>query len=230
MNQPLIEARNLWKIYEETGERLEILRGVDFSVYSGETVAIMGASGAGKSTFLNLLGALDRPSKGELIFRGKNVAAFSDRERDEYRGQNLGFIFQFHHLLPEFTALENVMIPGRILGRSDAECRDEARELLIAVGLSNRPNHLPQELSGGERQRIAVARALMNRPALVLADEPSGNLDESNSERLHQLFLELNQKFQQTFLIVTHDRHLASLAGRRVYMHGGQIVPDQVES
>ena len=221
---PLLQTRNLWKVYEETGERLEILRGVDFTLEAGETVAIMGASGAGKSTLLNLLGALDRPSQGEIFFQGKDIAAFRDRERDLYRRASLGFIFQFHHLLPEFTALENVMIPGRILGRPEDECRTEAKQLLEAVGLSGRPNHLPAELSGGERQRVAVARALMNKPALVLADEPSGNLDEGNSERLHQLFLELNRTLGQTFLIVTHDRHLASLAGRRVMMHGGKIV------
>jgi len=224
MLQPLLQTRNLWKVYEETGERLEILRGVDFTLQEGESVAIMGASGAGKSTLLNLLGGLDKPTQGEIIFRGENIAAYKDAQRDAYRRSHLGFIFQFHHLLPEFTALENVMIPGRILGRDESECKREAMKLLDAVGLSARPNHLPNELSGGERQRVAVARALMNRPALVLADEPSGNLDEHNSERLHKLFFELNREFRQTFLIVTHDRHLAGLAGRRVQMHGGLIV------
>jgi len=226
MNELLLETRNLWKVYEETGERLEILRGVNFSLRAGETVAIMGSSGAGKSTLLNLLGALDRPTQGEVLFFGKDIAKYSDRERDQYRRDNLGFIFQFHHLLPEFTAIENVMMPGRIAGKGEEECRKDAALLLEAVGLSERPNHLPAELSGGERQRVAVARALMNKPALVLADEPSGNLDEANSERLHTLFLDLNREFKQTFLIVTHDRHLASLAGRRVQMHGGIILED----
>ena len=224
MLQPLLETRNLWKVYEETGERLEILRGVDFTLHEGESVAIRGASGAVKSTLLNLLGGLDRPTQGDILFRGDNIANYRDTQRDAYRRSHLGFIFQFHHLMPEFTALENVMIPGRIVGREESECKREALRLLDAVGLSARPKHLPAELSGGERQRVAVARALMNRPALVLADEPSGNLDEHNSERLHKLFFDLNREFRQTFLIVTHDRHLAGLAGRRVQMHGGLIV------
>lgn len=223
-NVPLLQTQNLWKVYEETGERLEILRGIDFTLHAGESVAIMGASGAGKSTLLNLLGGLDKPTQGKILFRGRDIGTFGDAERDSYRRANLGFIFQFHHLLPEFTALENVMIPGRIFGRDGKECRQEALRLLEAVGLSGRPNHLPAELSGGERQRVAVARALMNRPALILADEPSGNLDEHNSERLHKLFFELNREMGQAFLIVTHDRHLASLAGSRVLMHLGQIV------
>jgi len=223
MTQHLLETRKLWKVFEETGERLEILRGVDFHLVEGESVAVMGASGAGKSTLLNLLGALDKPSQGEILFRGQDIAKYSDRERDLYRSRHIGFIFQFHHLLPEFTALENVMIPGRIIGTEETKSRQEALAYLDAVGVSNRANHLPAELSGGERQRVAVARALMNRPALVLADEPSGNLDEGNSERLHKLFFDLNREFQQTFLIVTHDRHLASLAGRTVHMQGGQI-------
>ena len=223
-SEVLLQTRDLWKVYEETGERLEILKGVEFTLHAGESVAIMGASGAGKSTLLNLLGGLDKPTQGQILFQGRDIALFSDRDRDHYRRANLGFIFQFHHLLPEFTALENVMVPARILGRNLDECHKEALHLLDAVGLSNRPNHLPAELSGGERQRVAVARALMNKPALVLADEPSGNLDEGNSERLHKLFFELNRELGQTFLIVTHDRHLASLAGRRVQMHLGQIL------
>lgn len=223
-NIPLLQTQNLWKVYEETGERLEILRGAEFSLQAGESVAIMGASGAGKSTLLNLLGGLDKPTQGQILFRGRDIASFGDVERDNYRRANIGFIFQFHHLLPEFTALENVMIPGRILGRDIQECSKEALRLLEAVGLGARPNHLPAELSGGERQRVAVARALMNKPALVLADEPSGNLDEVNAERLHKLFFELNRELGQTFVIVTHDRHLASLAGRRVQMHLGQIL------
>lgn len=224
MSDILLEAHNLWKVYEETGERLEILRGVDFALHAGESVAIMGASGAGKSTLLNLLGALDRPTQGQILFHGEDIATFSEKRRNEYRRAHLGFIFQFHHLLPEFTALENVIMPGRILGRSPEDCKKEALQLLDAVGLGARPNHLPAELSGGERQRVAVARALMNKPAIVLADEPSGNLDEGNSEKLHKLFFDLNREFGQTFLIVTHDRHLASLAGRRVQMHGGVIL------
>ena len=222
-NIPLLQTQNLWKIYEETGDRLEILRGIDFSLSEGETVAIMGASGAGKSTLLNLLGALDQSTSGQILFRGQDIAAYKEKERDRYRSENLGFIFQFHHLLPEFTAIENVMVPGRILGKTAEECREDAENLLAAVGLEQRAKHLPAELSGGERQRVAVARALMNKPALVLADEPSGNLDEQNSDRLNKLFLDLNQSLGQTFLIVTHDRRLASLASRCVQMHSGQI-------
>jgi len=220
---PLLLSTDLWKVYEETGERLEILRGVDFAIYPGETVAITGASGAGKSTFLNLLGALDRPTQGTIHFKGQDISRFGERERDLYRANHLGFVFQFHHLLPEFTALENVMLPARIQGQSEAQCKKMAQELLDTVGLAQRLKHLPAELSGGERQRVAVARALMKRPDLVLADEPSGNLDEHNSEKLHQLFRELNQRYGQTFLIVTHDRHLASLASRRVHMSGGRM-------
>lgn len=224
---PLLETRQLWKVYEETGERLEVLRGVDFVLQPAETVAIMGASGAGKSTFLNLLGALDRPTEGDILFQGQNIAQFSEQERDRYRAQYLGFVFQFHHLMPEFTAWENVMLPARIQGQSVQGCKARALELLEAVGMADRRNHLPAELSGGECQRAAVARALMANPAMVLADEPSGNLDEANSERLHELFLQLNQDLGQAFLIVTHDRHLASLATRQVVMSKGTIHSDR---
>lgn len=219
----LLETKGLTKAYDETGERLEILRGVDFSMREGEIVALTGVSGAGKSTFLNLLGALDRPSSGHILFKGKNIAEYSEKEKDQYRRRHLGFIFQFHHLLPEFDALQNVQMPALILGRSAAECRDEAMHLIELVGLADRCRHLPSELSGGERQRVAVARALMNKPDLVLADEPSGNLDDRNSDRLHSLFIELNQRFGQAFLIVTHDQRLAALAMRTVHMSQGRM-------
>jgi lipoprotein-releasing system ATP-binding protein len=219
----LIETRDLWKVYNETGATLEILRGVNFKLYAGETVAITGSSGAGKSTFLNLLGALDKPSAGEVLFRGADIVKYSEDERDKYRSLHLGFIFQFHHLLPEFNALENVMLPARIQGQTVAQSRDAAAELLHTVGLSERFNHLPQELSGGERQRVAVARALMGNPDIVLADEPSGNLDEFNAENLHQLFFKLNQQLGQTFLIVTHDKGLANLAHRQVQIKNGLV-------
>jgi len=222
----LLQTLDLKKSYHETGETLEILRGVDFTLREGESVAIMGSSGAGKSTLLNLLGGLDQPTSGSILFRGENISQYRDGQRDAYRQRHLGFIFQFHHLLPEFTALENVMIPGRIMGRSEEECRAEAMELLKAVGLESRPRHLPSELSGGERQRVAVARALMNKPSLVLADEPSGNLDEANAARLHDLFFDISAQFHQAILVVTHDRKLASLASRQVYMSGGRIVEE----
>lgn len=221
--QCLLETRDLRRVFSETGEKLEILKGVNFSMNEGELVALTGSSGSGKSTFLNLVGMLDTPSSGEILFKGRPLSKFSSQEKDMYHRVQVGFVFQFHHLLSEFTALENVCVPGRILGASDKECRERAEMLLETVGLKDRLKHLPRELSGGERQRIAVARALMNKPDLVLADEPSGNLDEENSARLNELFGELNDKFNQAFLIVTHDEKLASFAKRRVIMHGGVI-------
>lgn len=221
--QCLLETRDLRRVFSETGEKLEILKGVNFSMNAGELVALTGSSGSGKSTFLNLVGMLDTPSSGEILFKGRPLSKFSSQEKDMYHRVQVGFVFQFHHLLSEFTALENVCVPGRILGASDKECRERAEMLLETVGLKDRLKHLPRELSGGERQRIAVARALMNKPDLVLADEPSGNLDEENSARLNELFGKLNEKFNQAFLIVTHDEKLASFAKRRVIMHGGVI-------
>ncbi|MDD5943108.1 ABC transporter ATP-binding protein [Fibrobacter sp.] len=219
----LLQTINLRRVFSETGEKLEILKGVNFSMDEGELVALTGSSGSGKSTFLNLVGMLDTPTSGEILFKGKALSKFNDAERDHYHRVQVGFVFQFHHLLSEFTAIENVCVPGRILGTSDAECRDRAAMLLETVGLKDRMKHLPRELSGGERQRVAIARALMNHPDLVLADEPSGNLDEANSAMLNELIGELNEKFNQAFLIVTHDEKLASFAKRRVVMHGGVI-------
>jgi len=217
----LLEARHVKRTFDETGETLEVLKGVDFTMQAGEMVALTGVSGAGKSTFLNIIGALDRPTSGEILFRGENLAQKSEKELDRYRSRHVGFVFQFHHLLPEFSALENVMLPARIAGLDNPKAR--AEELLAEVGLENRLTHLPRELSGGERQRAAVARALVNRPDLVLADEPSGNLDESNSRALHELFRKLNEKWGQAFLIVTHDSHLASQADRQVGMSNGLV-------
>ena len=219
----LLQTIDLRREFSETGEKLEILKGVNFSMEEGELVALTGSSGSGKSTFLNLVGMLDTPTSGEILFKGKALSEFNDAERDRYHRVQVGFVFQFHHLLSEFTAIENVCVPGRILGTSDAECRDRAAMLLETVGLKDRLKHLPRELSGGERQRVAIARALMNHPDLVLADEPSGNLDEANSAMLNELIGELNEKFNQAFLIVTHDEKLASFAKRRVVMHGGVI-------
>lgn len=220
---PLLKTENLRRVFSETGEKLEILKGVNFEMNAGELVALTGSSGSGKSTFLNLVGMLDTPTSGEIFFKGKALSKFSDEEKDMYHRVQVGFVFQFHHLLSEFTAIENVCVPGRILGTSHKECKDRAAMLLETVGLKDRMKHLPRELSGGERQRVAIARALMNHPDLVLADEPSGNLDEANSAMLNELIGELNEKFNQAFLIVTHDEKLASFAKRRVVMHGGVI-------
>ena len=219
----LLKTENLRRVFSETGENLEILKGVNFSMEEGELVALTGSSGSGKSTFLNLVGMLDTPTSGEILFKGKPLSKFNSEERDNYHRVQVGFVFQFHHLLSEFTAIENVCVPGRVLGTSEKECRERAAMLLETVGLKDRFKHLPRELSGGERQRVAIARALMNHPDLVLADEPSGNLDEANSAMLNELIGELNEKFNQAFLIVTHDEKLASFAKRRVVMHGGVI-------
>ena len=219
----LLQTVNLRRVFSETGEDLEILKGVNFEMEAGELVALTGSSGSGKSTFLNLVGMLDTPTSGEILFKGKPLSKFNSQERDMYHRVQVGFVFQFHHLLSEFTAIENVCVPGRILGTSEKECRERAAMLLETVGLKDRLKHLPRELSGGERQRVAIARALMNHPDLVLADEPSGNLDEANSAMLNELIGELNEKFNQAFLIVTHDEKLASFAKRRVVMHGGII-------
>ena len=223
MPQCLLETRDLRRVFSETGEKLEILKGVNFSMNAGEFVALTGSSGSGKSTFLNLVGMLDTPTSGEILFKGKTLSKFNSQERDMYHRVQVGFVFQFHHLLSEFSALENVCVPGRILGTPEKACRERAEMLLETVGLKDRLRHLPRELSGGERQRIAIARALMNEPDLILADEPSGNLDEANSARLNELFGELNAKFNQAFLIVTHDETLAKFAKRRVIMHNGLI-------
>ncbi len=224
MSHILLETRALTKVYDETGERLEILKGVDFAIQSGEIVVLTGSSGSGKSTFLNLIGALDKPTSGAILFKGENLASLKSQARDRFHRHHIGFVFQFHHLLAEFTALENVMLPARITGANVQDCRERAENLLETVGLGGRLRHLPRELSGGERQRVAVARALMNNPDLVLADEPSGNLDEGNAEKLNELFAKLNAELGQTFLIVTHDARMASLATRRVHMHGGLVV------
>lgn len=219
----LLQTVDLRRVFSETGEDLEILKGVNFEMEAGELVALTGSSGSGKSTFLNLVGMLDTPTSGEILFKGKPLSKFNSQERDMYHRVQVGFVFQFHHLLSEFTAIENVCVPGRILGTSEKECRERAAMLLETVGLKDRLKHLPRELSGGERQRVAIARALMNHPDLVLADEPSGNLDEANSAMLNELIGELNEKFNQAFLIVTHDEKLAGFAKRRVVMHGGII-------
>lgn len=215
----MIEARGICKNYGT----LEVLKGVDLRIAKGEVVSIVGASGAGKSTLLHIIGTLDRADGGTLHIDGVEVGALRDQKLSLFRNQKIGFVFQFHHLLPEFTALENVCIPAYIAGTPDKEAQERGLELLGFLGLSQRAHHKPSELSGGEQQRVAVARALMNRPAVVLADEPSGNLDSASAKELHRLFFELRDRFQQTFVIVTHNAELANMADRKLVMVDGAI-------
>lgn len=218
----MITARNLHKFYDD----LEVLKGVDLTISKGEIVSIVGASGAGKTTLLQILGTLDKPSASsgtQLMVNDQNVLAMNDRQLSQFRNQNLGFIFQFHQLLPEFTAVENVCIPAFIAGRKPAEVEPHAKKLLDYLGLSHRTTHKPGELSGGEQQRVAVARALINKPAVIFADEPSGNLDTASGENLHQLFFQLRDNFGQTFVIVTHNEDLANRADRKLTMVDGRI-------
>ncbi|PSL26279.1 ABC transporter ATP-binding protein [Dyadobacter jiangsuensis] len=204
---------------------LQVLKGIDLEVKKGEVVAIVGPSGAGKSTFLHILGTLDRPEQGEVFIEGSNVFAQKDKELARFRNEKIGFIFQFHNLLAEFTALENVCMPGYINGNvNEKDIQARAKELLELLGLGGRMDHLPSQLSGGEQQRVAVARALLNRPAIVLADEPSGNLDSHNALDLHQLFFKLRDETGQTFIIVTHNEELAEMADRRLVMQDGLMV------
>ncbi|MCK9181783.1 MAG: ABC transporter ATP-binding protein [Fibrobacteraceae bacterium] len=226
-NNIFLQTKSLCRVFSETGERLEILKGIDFELLKNELCVLTGASGSGKSTFLNLVGALDTPTSGEIIFEGKNIQKMTSKEKDEYHSKKVGFVFQFHHLLSEFTAVENVCVPARIANPFEdlKKIREHAEELLVTVGLGDRLKHLPNELSGGERQRVAVARALMNGPDIIFADEPSGNLDEKNAKMLNELFKKLNEEFNQTLLVVTHDERMAEYATRRVHMRGGVIVP-----
>ncbi|UKJ06157.1 ABC transporter ATP-binding protein [Solitalea lacus] len=216
----MLKAHNLHKSYG----KLEILKGVDLHVEKGEVVSIVGASGAGKSTFLHIAGTLDNADSGSLILDGVDVSKLSPKKLSEFRNHKIGFIFQFHHLLPEFTALENVCIPAFIAKRTKAEAERKATELLELLGLSSRLSHKPSELSGGEQQRVAVARALINQPSILLADEPSGNLDSTNAKELHQLFFDLRERFNQTIVVVTHNEELAGMADRELLMKDGRIV------
>jgi lipoprotein-releasing system ATP-binding protein len=216
----MIKAENIRKRYGE----LEVLKGVSLEIAEGEIVSIVGASGAGKSTLLHIIGTLDRVDSGTLTINGIETGKLKDRKLSDFRNRAIGFVFQFHHLLPEFTALENVCIPAFIAGKSQADAEAKASELLTFLGLSERMNHKPSELSGGEQQRVAVARALVNRPAVVLADEPSGNLDSKSAKELHQMFFDLRTKFNQTFVIVTHNDELANMADRKLEMKDGQII------
>jgi lipoprotein-releasing system ATP-binding protein len=211
---------------KKTYGSLPILKGVDFEVEKGEIVSIIGPSGAGKSTLLHILGTLDQPDEGIVEIQGTIVSKLKGNLLNAFRNQNIGFVFQFHHLLPEFSALENICIPAFIAKKNKKQTENRALELLNLFGLSARANHKPNQLSGGEQQRVAIARALINEPAVVLADEPSGNLDSENAEALHQLFVSLRDNFKQTFVIVTHNEHLAETSDRIVQMRDGLIIPN----
>ncbi|KDN56249.1 ABC transporter ATP-binding protein [Flavobacterium seoulense] len=218
----MIQAKNVHKYYDQ----LHVLKGVDLHIQKGEIVSIVGASGAGKTTLLQILGTLDRPDKDkeiELRINNEDILSMNDKNLSKFRNLNLGFIFQFHQLLPEFTALENVCIPAFIAKKPKKETEEEAIKLLTYLGLSHRINHKPSELSGGEQQRVAVARALINKPAVIFADEPSGNLDTASAENLHQLFFKLRDELGQTFVIVTHNEELANMADRKLVMIDGLI-------
>ena len=216
----MIQAKGI----EKSFGTLKVLKGIDFSVTKSEVVAIMGASGAGKSTLLQILGTLSTPDAGTLVIDGTDSRSLGGKALAEFRNRRLGFVFQFHHLLPEFTALENVMIPAFIAGRSRKEAQEAATVLLNELGLAERLNHKPSELSGGEQQRVAIARALINRPAVLFADEPSGNLDSKTKAELHRLFFDLRDKYGQTIVIVTHDPELAAMCDRSLYMIDGLFV------
>ena len=215
----MISVKNVEKSYDT----LQVLRGVNLDIAQGEIVAIVGKSGAGKSTLLHILGTLDRADKGQVVINGKDISKLNNSQLAEFRNKNLGFIFQFHHLLPEFSALENVTMPALIGGGNESKAKKRAAELLDYLGLSARLTHKPTELSGGEAQRVAVARALMNSPAVVFADEPTGNLDSASSKDLHELLFKLREDFKQTFVIVTHNDELAHLSDRILTMQDGVV-------
>jgi lipoprotein-releasing system ATP-binding protein len=215
----MLKGNNIVKFYGS----LEVLKGVDINISKGEIVSIVGSSGAGKTTLLHILGSLDTPDKGEVWYEGNRIDTLKPRDLAAFRNKNIGFVFQFHHLLPEFTALENVCIPGWIAGKKTKDLEKKAMDLLITLGVEHRAAHKPNALSGGEQQRIAVARALINDPGIIFADEPTGNLDSSNANSLHHLFQELRDKLNQTFLIVTHNEELASMSDRVLHMKDGKF-------
>jgi lipoprotein-releasing system ATP-binding protein len=216
----MISGINIHKSYGP----LEVLKGIDLVINKGEIVSVVGASGAGKTTLLQIIGTLDKPTSGSILFDTQDVAKLNEKRMAAFRNKNIGFVFQFHHLLPEFTALENLCIPAFIAGFSQKEAIKRAKELLEFLHLTDRAEHKPSALSGGEQQRVAVARALMNHPSVILADEPSGNLDSTNARELHQLFFTLREKFNQTFVIVTHNQELADMSDRKLMMVDGRIL------
>ncbi len=216
----MLTATNIFKDYGA----LPVLQGVDISIQKAEIVSIVGSSGAGKSTLLHILGTLDKADKGSVLLEGVRIESLTGKKLAAFRNKNIGFVFQFHHLLPEFTALENVCIPGWIAGKKKKETAEKAVKLLTTLGLAARLENKPQQLSGGEQQRVAVARALINDPSIIMADEPTGNLDSANAKELHQLFINLRDEFKQTFLIVTHNEELAQLSDRILHMKDGRII------
>ncbi len=216
----MLTAKGIFKRYDH----LTVLKGVDIDINKGEIISIVGSSGAGKSTLLHILGTLDKADKGQIILNGQHLESLSGRKLSAFRNKHIGFVFQFHHLLPEFTALENVCIPGWIAGDKKKEVVIKATALLKTLGLENRLENKPQQLSGGEQQRVAVARALINNPSIVMADEPTGNLDSANARELHQLFIDLRNQFDQTFLIVTHNEELAKMSDRILHMQDGKMI------
>ena len=221
----MIEIKAITKSFDS----LQVLKGIDLHIDKGEIVSIVGPSGAGKTTLLQIIGTLDRPDSGEIIIDGTNVEQLSTDKMSVFRNQHIGFVFQFHQLLPEFTALENIMIPAYIAGESPSEAKKRAMELLEFMNLADRASHKPNQLSGGEKQRVAVARALVNEPSVILADEPSGSLDSKNKAELHQLFFDLREKYGMTFIIVTHDEGLAQLTDRTIRLKDGQIVGETIK-
>ena len=222
----MIRIENITKSFGS----LQVLKGIDLSIDRGEVVSIVGPSGAGKTTLLQIMGTLDRPDSGTVHVDSVDVTSLSPKKLADFRNRNIGFVFQFHQLLPEFTAMENIMIPAFIAGTSKKAAKSRAEELLQFMGLRDRAHHKPNELSGGEKQRVAVARALINNPAVILADEPSGSLDSQNKQELHQLFFDLRQQYGQTFVIVTHDEQLATLTDRTIHMRDGLITAPAVSS
>ena len=220
MSEKMIEIQGITKSFGD----LQVLKGIDLIIYKGEVVSIVGPSGAGKTTLLQIMGTLDKADTGSVVINGVEVGRLKEKELSTFRNKQVGFVFQFHQLLPEFTALENVMMPALIGGMSVGEATRKAKQMLGLLGMADRAGHKPAELSGGEKQRVAVARALMNDPAVIFADEPSGSLDSKNKEELHQLFFDLREKLGQTFVIVTHDEGLAQLTDRTIHIVDGQIV------
>ena len=222
----MIKVENITKSFGE----LQVLKGISLNIGKGEVVSIVGPSGAGKTTLLQIIGTLDKPDDGSVVINDTDITALSNKKLSDFRNRHIGFVFQFHQLLPEFTALENIMIPAFIAGKSHSEAKKRAEELLEFMGLSDRASHKPAELSGGEKQRVAVARALVNNPAVILADEPSGSLDSKNKAELHQLFFDLRDRFGQTFVIVTHDEELAAITDRTIHLRDGQIESTETDT
>ncbi|RUO73208.1 lipoprotein-releasing ABC transporter ATP-binding protein LolD [Idiomarina ramblicola] len=227
MTDALLRCKGLSKSYQDGSNEVTVLKDIEFALQPGEMVAVVGASGSGKSTLLHLLGGLDKPSSGQLFYKAEEMTHWKADKLAKWRNQNLGFVYQFHHLLPEFSALENVAMPQMIAGKSPAEAKQQAKQLLERVGLEHRLSHRPAQLSGGERQRVAIARAFVNKPQVVLADEPTGNLDGEAAESIYQLMLELNQEMGTAFIVVTHDLHLAEQLQRVEVLRNGLLHKEQ---